>query len=1311
LVTDILKIFQKRLFNLTAKNKSLYLSGIIKSQFLDITNTDFLENKPAINLIENLVARQKKITIGSNLDSRHEATNRISRQLWQISRTERSIFEECGAEDLYVGYPFVQGRMLDDTPVRCPLLFFPVSLSVQQGKWCIELHSDTPIIWNKTFLLAYAHYNQIPYQEDFWEDILEEIPRNLDEFLLWLYKFLENSPLELNFNVQTFEKRLYPFAKYTQKEFAEITQIGKLLLVPQAVLGIFSQTASYLMPDYEQIIQLSQIHQYQAFDRLLGDILAVRNTINITEKDLLTPFRLDAWQEEAIKRVKTGESLVVQGPPGSGKSELICNLIADAIASQKKVLVVCQKRAALDVVHNRLTKANLHTFTALLHDIHTDRTTIFEQLAEQIASIEYYQQQNISLDAIKIERDFDKICTQITDISAELAQFKKALYDTSICGISIKELYLQTPLTDIKPLPRYQMFRFDSEIYQHLQARLISYFTYLKRFGTPHQWHYRTDFSGFTQTDYFIIQDILQKILPQSDYFKKEFEKLLSIRVDDNTLSQIGENQPFLEKWATIICSETVFRYFQIIYQKEIQEQTLALFAEEILKVAENHSFASLHINENFASFENAIKKAIPLSKFGITAWLWQKYSPDFQLLKPYLNSNISLFQALQQLQTQIANHFHLKIGLETLAEQTSIDFFPKLSHNDHIEIWLDDFKKWYEDVNQAIQYRKYFQHLYHLVGAWQLQNKPYSYWENTRQELAHLAKEWCTYKKSISRYITEHQFITWTDSFSTQPNLLQIAQQQLQHDFEALCQADKLKNEFSEDETFVINHLIQNTDNNPETVKQHFEISLRLAWIEHIERQYPELRIVDSGRIDVLEQELIAAVQKKQAIALDMVLMKARQHIFQDLAFNRLGNRTTYREVEHQVRKKRAVWTLRKLLTNLHQDVLKLTPCWLTSPETVSAVFPLSSIFDIVIFDEASQCFAEKGIPAMFRAKQVVICGDKQQLAPFDLYKPRWEEDLDENLALEADSLLDLAEQHFPQVMLQGHYRSQSLALIDFSNQYFYKGKLTMLPRYHTFKIAEPAIKYIKVNGIWEDNTNPTEAQYIVNLVASFLKEDKKDIGIITFNYKQQNLIEELLAESGLTLPQNLFVKNIENVQGDERDYIIFSVGYAPTASGRFTMNFGSLTQPKGENRLNVAITRARKQIWLITSILPSDLRDTETSSKGVKIFKQYLYYALDVSENKYSPFIADLAHAPTWYLKHKLSAQNPQLKPYFPFADLTEYDHDQPVRLWLTDDDLYYNSLSQKDAHAYQLIHFQEKDWNYKRVFSRQYRSIFKP
>ncbi len=404
--------------------------------------------------------------------------------------------------------------------------------------------------------------------------------------------------------------------------------------------------------------------------------------------------------------------------------------------------------------------------------------------------------------------------------------------------------------------------------------------------------------------------------------------------------------------------------------------------------------------------------------------------------------------------------------------------------------------------------------------------------------------------------------------------------------------------------------------------------------------------------------------------------------------------------------------------MNEFEDELFRVMPCWLVSPESVSTIFPMKEMFDLVIFDEASQCFAERGIPAMYRAKQVVVAGDDQQLRPNDLYQARWLEEEPDHPDLEIDSLLELCTRYLLTVDLRCHYRSQSLPLIDFSNQHFYQGRLQLLPDRNAVNRPEPPIEYIKVSGTWSDNTNLVEAEKIVELVMGLIRDHpRKSVGIVTFNSSQQSLILDLLEEKsaamGRILPESLFSKNIENVQGDEKDIIIFSIAYAPDKKGKLSVQFGSLNQQGGENRLNVAITRAREKIIVVTSILPHELQVADTAHRGPKLLKDYLQYAQDVSQNNFKPFASsETTHSLQWYLKRKIkefgqskfSSATIEVN-HFPFADVTVLLSDQYAGIILTDDENYFKSLSVKERHASLPELLEQKNWKYLSQYSRHY------
>lgn len=346
-----------------------------------------------------------------------------------------------------------------------------------------------------------------------------------------------------------------------------------------------------------------------------------------------------------------------------------------------------------------------------------------------------------------------------------------------------------------------------------------------------------------------------------------------------------------------------------------------------------------------------------------------------------------------------------------------------------------------------------------------------------------------------------------------------------------------------------------------------------------------------------------------------------------------------------HQINKSKKLWPIRKMVEVYSPLVLSLFPCWLLSPENVSSLLPLTkNLFDLVIFDEASQIFIESTIPTIYRGKSIVVAGDDKQLRPSATFMKRYlgsdpetHEDYSMQAALEVESLLDLAVSRYESRSLTYHYRSRSQELIDFSNAAFYSSSLQIAPNIARGTNERPIVRY-KVKGKWQDRKNVAEAKKVVEVLKELFgaRKNNESIGIITFNSEQQSAIADMIdAEaakdksfrSAMLLERHrnengedtgIFIKNLENVQGDERDIIIFSIGYAENEAGRVYTSFGSLSGEGGENRLNVAITRAKKKIIVVTSIEPEDLKVDAAKHNGPKLLQKYLQYVRAVSEGR---------------------------------------------------------------------------------------------
>ncbi|NME72529.1 AAA domain-containing protein [Flammeovirga aprica] len=1307
-----LKTYQKRLANLSARNKSLYLPRAYSGQYIDIADLDQLMQLPAFDIIRQVIKGFKTIPICPTADSRDGAANKISTQIRRVAKAAKFVLEEGGRHDLFLGYPFVQGRFINGGNLRAPLLFFPIELKQENGNWVLQLREDTEVTFNKTLLLAISHHNGVLFEDDFLEMTFEDFPKDTTAFLTKLYHTLEDSNLELNFNQDTFGEWIQRFEPQNKAYFLEHFEEGQMKLFSEALIGIFPQSDSYLMPDYDRLIENDKVKDLEDFfgsaEQHL-DVLGLRETYvgkAQQEEELLSPYPIDASQEKVIKEVKGGNSVVVQGPPGSGKSQLICNLIADFTTRGKNVLVISQKRAALEVVYQRMKDISLGTFCAMVHDHRYDRGYIYKKMHEQIDALDKFKEDNNSLGAMQLERTFALLSKQIDSAITQLEEFRDALYDASECGISAKELYLKCdrklPHTHLKGC--YQQF--DLKEVNYYKDRLHTYLQFASKLDhEDYIWKDRIPFTHFESSAILHIHEILDNIIPFKDKIISEITDNIQVELSFDECLWILRQEEQVTKFMEIISDPDVYKMFNSIIKKRGRIPTLQDWQNHKRGCMSSFNNRGTEIEKTLSDNElgDAIEwvtTAIGARSNPMTLMKWQ-FSSKKKFIDQLLQKNElpNTARGLSDLRDRLENRMNLTHQKNDMRKYEWIVEFPE-------ELESKAWEEWFAAGRKAIEARKLYTSLRTSVQFIELQN--YSY-DELWTKINVLFK---TIHKIPQERVKWEEYLSPLEIEDIINNKIDLEEfkEVLEEDFDEICRFDKLKESFTPHEWAafrMIDTHLEGVHNHPiEEVIVYLENSLNISWLYHIEMKHPILRVVSNGAIEQLEKNLQEAILEKRSISTDMTLVRLKERTYDKVEYNRLNNRVTYRDLYHQVNKKRSIWPLRKTFHQFQDEILDLLPCWLTSPEAASAIFPLIPFFDLVIFDEASQCFAEKGIPAMYRGSQVAILGDSQQLPPFDLYKPRWEEDEEYDLdpALEVNSLLDLGKQYLSEHSLLGHYRSQTFDLIDFSNQHFYKNKLRFIPYFEKLDAKENGIEFIKVEeGNWKKGINKEEAIKVVKLAKRLVERGEKNIGIITFNHKQQELIQEIMERLDVNWPEELIIKNIENIQGDERDHIILSVTYAPNDKGKINLQFGTLSQEGGEKRLNVAITRARKKMYVVSSILSHQLNVEESKNEGPKLLKKFLYYAKDIQDNGYQPSVQ---RNNSWSFGKTLkeAIQNShEIKEMIPFSALTVMDKEAPIGLLMTDDEAYHQFISVKEAHGYFPIELQNKHWTYQRFYSR--------
>lgn len=441
---------------------------------------------------------------------------------------------------------------------------------------------------------------------------------------------------------------------------------------------------------------------------------------------------------------------------------------------------------------------------------------------------------------------------------------------------------------------------------------------------------------------------------------------------------------------------------------------------------------------------------------------------------------------------------------------------------------------------------------------------------------------------------------------------------------------------------------------------------------------------------------------------------------------------------LRREYNKKRRIMPLRKLFHEIPNSIQSLKPCLMMSPLTVCQLLdPTVYQFDAVIFDEASQIPPEYAIGAFLRSKQVIVAGDRHQLPPTNFFQAiesdegESDEELDANPSFE--SILNACDSAgFASKMLSWHYRSKDESLIAYSNFHFYENKLFTFPNASTNN-SKTGLEYIYLpDGVYKRGAgaryNLTEAREVARLVHEHLTESPElSLGIVAFSVSQRKAIEaelDLLRRENNALnaffsddsAEPIFVKNLENVQGDERDVIILSIGYGKDESGKMTLNFGPINRDGGARRLNVAVTRARFALKLVTSIQSEDIDLARAASEGAKLLRNYLEVARDgfkavFKDEKITGNVEfDSPFEESVYTE--LTRRGVQLVKQVGVSqyriDLAVVDPDQPGRFLLgieCDGAMYHSAQTARDRDRLRQQVLENLGWKMYRIWSRDW------
>ena len=414
--------------------------------------------------------------------------------------------------------------------------------------------------------------------------------------------------------------------------------------------------------------------------------------------------------------------------------------------------------------------------------------------------------------------------------------------------------------------------------------------------------------------------------------------------------------------------------------------------------------------------------------------------------------------------------------------------------------------------------------------------------------------------------------------------------------------------------------------DVDPEQAGESFDRSLASATLNEILRVESAL----ASFAGLKREEQIIEFRRLDAEYAELVKHAVRAKLAALLPSGRLGDCPDGCElgiVRRECAKKARQKPIRRLLAEARGIIGRIKPCFLMSPLSVAQYLPAESTFDLVVFDEASQIPVWDAIGVIARAKQCVVVGDPKQMPPTNFFQ-KGESGDDEDESEDLESILDeCLAAGLSSAYLSWHYRSRHESLIAFSNHHYYGDRLCTFPAAKTTPRLGVAWHFVE-NGVYDakaSRTNRAEAEALVDYVFSRLadpSQKRRSAGVVTFSMAQKNLIEDIFEERRAANPkyedyftddgeEPFFVKNLENVQGDERDVILFSVGYAKGPDGKFLMNFGPLNRSGGERRLNVAVTRAKEQVVVFASCKGAEIDLSRTQAVGAAHLRAFLEYA----------------------------------------------------------------------------------------------------
>ncbi|MGV3765032.1 MAG: DUF3320 domain-containing protein [Chitinophagaceae bacterium] len=1249
---------------------------------------------PLAELVQNELSHHRIRTYLSESELFHALTN--------VYRSSRLAIEENGANTLYIGLGMLRWYETNasERPRYAPILLVPVEIirkTAQKG--FIVRGREEETLMNITLLEM--------LRQDFGITIggLENLPRD-----------------EKGVDV----KRVFNVIRQA------IMSISKWDVEEQAVLGTFSFSKFILWNDIHhnadklcanKIVAslMSGKLEWQEPDDT-GDHHIQDNALHPAE--IALPISTDSSQLTAVVNAAKEKSFVLHGPPGTGKSQTITNIIANALHAGKRVLFVAAKKAALDVVESRLEAIGIGPFCLELHSNKAKKTAVIEQLKNAAQVVmktppEHFQQEADRLLALRNELNQyvaelhrkQPFGYSLYDLFTEYSQLPKgpdhvafptALLDTLTPAILVDLQELAEELQTLAgvigapqthPLRAITLQQYSGSIKQELKELIESYADLLSK--TAQQLPPILRIAGMEGMD-IPATDALPKLAGLLIALPDTPPSLLLVDTPEQTLAQVTGVAAHGKK-RDALRSNLLTEYRQEILQLP-GEQLLAEW-----NLASTKWFLPRWLKQNALMKQwRLLSKGKQISKEEVPAllqtvieyqeeqavinqaswlppvlgFLWKNGEPDWDTVTRACETLIEMNRtAAALIGTPLLKEWRGKLaGFWSEGSRTHTS-----NHEKQLQAFRSLSMEWEAEAGKLQQ----------VLGA---DMRSLHSTEAGRRTAATETKLWLENLDALK------DWYNWTSTRqrATAAGLLPLVSAFENGHIGSGDMVAQFRKGFARSAAeYIIHRSPQLATFNgtlfSEKIRRFREISQRF---EQLTRQEMYARL--AARVPNFTQE---ASQSSE------------------IGF-----------LQRAIRNNGRALSIRKLFDSIPHLLPRITPCMLMSPISVAQYFDADGPkFDLVIFDEASQMPTCEAIGAIARGTQLIVVGDPKQMPPTSFFSTNNVDE--ENIEMEdLESILDdCLALSMPSRHLLWHYRSKHESLIAFSNANYYENKLLTFP---STDDINSKVRHVPVTGFYDKSKtrqNMAEAKAIVEEVVRRLSDpvlSTKSIGIVTFSSVQQLLIDDLLTDVFALRPdlekkatdshEPLFIKNLENVQGDERDVILFSVGYGPDKDGKVSLNFGPINRDGGWRRLNVAVSRARYEMKVFSTLRSDQIDLNRTSSEGVAGLKAFLAYAekgkaaLPRSAANQQATTASLEDAIAQELRTHGYEVHTHIGSSAFRIDIGIVDKRNPanyILAILTDGKNYFNALTSKDREIVQVGVLQALGWNIHKIWSTEW------